>query len=766
MKLKRIKKIPVFLIAVITFFSVFAQINIGNKQEKVVAAGLEKTDVAIKNFTIEHTNGASGDVFKIYEHFKLNIDWDASVYQNTIHQDDYFDIKLPDNMQIPNNPESIKFSILTPDGKEIAKAFVKAIPGGGGSVRVTFSALVENNSNVKGTISLAATFADTVVAGQKNSFEATINGTVSKISVPIDPKAKKDELIGKWGQATQNNDVVDWLVRINQKKGTFSNVVIKDQLSTTTGDLQGMHYIEGTFKLKEVVYNEYADVVSVISTTDVSDQIQFNADKTEFTYNMGKIDGKQYMLFYESTYVPGTTLKNSATFSSTEEQGGHSYAYRNASGYGVGYGDLLNKIQIIKVDSDNNTIKLKDAKFKVTKLSDNTTLELTTNDKGEILLDRVISGDYKIEEITAPSGYQLDPTPQTIHVEGGKTVTLTFKDKKSLGKLTLVKKDAATGGLLQGAVFEVKDSTKAVVDTITTDAKGVAISKDLPLGTYTVVEKTAPTGYVLNPTEHTVTITANGQVVAVGDVLNTKEVGKIELTKVDKENASKLAGAEFDIKDALGNVVDHITTDAKGVATSKNLPLGAYTLVETKAPKGYKLDSTPVSATIKKQGEIVKVERTNVLAVGKIVVSKFDKETRNRLSGMVFKLKKVDTGAETTIEMKENNVMEIINLSLGTYEIVEVKAPAGYELDSTVHTLVIEKDGDVKTLDIFDVRKPETPKPPVVPEKKIVKPLPKTGVETKATNTESNFLIILIGLATVLTLGLVVFVKRNKKTNA
>ena len=110
---------------------------------------------------------------------------------------------------------------------------------------------------------------------------------------------------------------------------------------------------------------------------------------------------------------------------------------------------------------------LKGAQFKVTTASgelvaDNEGLTstnglYTTDENGQIVLSRLLSGTYIVTETTAPYNYQKDPTPQTVVVNAGDTQTIRFCNDP-LCTLTILKRDAVTKKPLQGAEFLVRDS--------------------------------------------------------------------------------------------------------------------------------------------------------------------------------------------------------------------------------------------------------------------------------------------------------------------
>ncbi len=182
----------------------------------------------------------------------------------------------------------------------------------------------------------------------------------------------------------------------------------------------------------------------------------------------------------------------------------------------------------------------------------------------------------------------------------------------SNGKIHLTKVDEY-GNKLSGAEFDIENEDGFLVDHLITDESGEATSNLLALGTYVVTETKAPVGYVLDSSPFTVVITEDGEVAEVNEgnpIVNMLAVGSIEITKVD-EDGNTLVGAEFDIIDSEGNPVDHVVTGEDGVATSIDLPLGDYQVVETIAPDGYTLDTTPHDVTITRSGELVTIEVVN-----------------------------------------------------------------------------------------------------------------------------------------------------------
>ena len=125
--------------------------------------------------------------------------------------------------------------------------------------------------------------------------------------------------------------------------------------------------------------------------------------------------------------------------------------------------------------------------------------EITTDSKGIVSLDNLEWGTYKVQEIKAPEGYNLNSVAQTVEVSKftvGQPQKLIFKDSKILGSLAITK-IGNDGEKLSGAEFTV-DGPNGFNKVVTTNEAGVANLNNLSWGTYTIKETKAPEGYNLN----------------------------------------------------------------------------------------------------------------------------------------------------------------------------------------------------------------------------------------------------------------------------
>ncbi|MGX7202544.1 hypothetical protein BCR22_12715 [Enterococcus plantarum] len=356
-------------------------------------------------------------------------------------------------------------------------------------------------------------------------------------------------------------------------------------------------------------------------------------------------------------------------------------------------------IKVIKTNENNQV--LAGAIFNVYNASNQIVGRITTNANGVASLGNLPYGTYKLIELQAPVGYELDTTPKYVTLSAlspGGVASISILNKKVVktGAIEVIKKDEA-GKVLAGAKFFVINSSNKVVGQITTNANGVATITNLPYGTYMLSEYEAPAGYELDQTLRQVTLSEkspNGK--ASITVVNKKKIttGTIEVIK--KNEAGKvLAGAKFFVVNSNNKVVEMITTNANGIATSTNLPYGTYTLIEFEAPAGYELDQTlrPVILSEKSPNGKASITVVNKkkITTGALEVIKTD-ENGKRLAGAEFEVRDATNKVVGKITTDANGTAILSDLPFGTYQLVETKAPSGYELDMTPKTIVVSKD--------------------------------------------------------------------------
>ncbi|AXU11027.1 Cna B-type domain-containing protein [Parvimonas micra] len=400
-------------------------------------------DVNITKFTIENWEGKEVDRLSKWSRFKIKLDWNAQKYGNTLKNGDYFEINLPDTFKFIEDSSAVDFPIYGVDGKVYGKGHLDVKKEGGGTLRVTLNEKVENLYNVKGKISLESLFNQSKIkTGEENTLEIDINGKKIKKKVNIKKPGKiDDEILAKWpNRISDNVNQVGWNVRFNVKGKNFKKVVFEDELTISGGTFDGLHYIKDSFVLQKVKINEYGNITQIISEKNIGNEVEFSNNNTKFKYELGDINqGEQYFLTYKSTYKPNLTIKNRVKMLSQGENHESSSSYKNAISDGTIEGDLLGKIKIIKVDSENNQLLLKGAKFKITNKKTNETFELVTDEKGEAVSDKLVQGTYEIKEIQAPSGWIKSDEIINVEVKDDVAVIRTVKNKREKTEVSVNK---------------------------------------------------------------------------------------------------------------------------------------------------------------------------------------------------------------------------------------------------------------------------------------------------------------------------------------
>ncbi len=347
------------------------------------------------------------------------------------------------------------------------------------------------------------------------------------------------------------------------------------------------------------------------------------------------------------------------------------------------------KIKIKKVDSNNVNKKLVGAKFHIEDSNKKVVGELVTNEEGEAISKDLPKGNYTLVEIEAPKDYELLKDKIAVKVEKDAVVEIKIGNKKlpdPMGKMKLVKVDISDKNKkLAGAKFHIEDSKGKVVGELITDEKGEMISKDLPIGNYTLVEVEAPKGYELLKDKIAVKVEKDAVVeIKIGNKKLPDPMGKMKLVKVDiSDKNKKLAGAKFHIEDSKGKVVGELITDEKGEMISKDLPIGNYTLVEVEAPKGYELLKDKITVKVEKDA-VVEIKIGNKKLpdpTGQFEIEKVDdKDINLKLQGAIFQVLDKEGKEVARLTTDEKGKVISSQLVLGKYTIKEIKAPNGYML--------------------------------------------------------------------------------------
>lgn len=251
------------------------------------------------------------------------------------------------------------------------------------------------------------------------------------------------------------------------------------------------------------------------------------------------------------------------------------------------------------------------------------------------------------------------------------------------GSLTINKVDADTGAALSGVTYRLFDASGNKVADVTTGADGRAVFSDLPLGSYSYQEISAPEGYVVDSTRYTATISTSALHITEQRT-NALAKGSIEILKVDAETRQPLAGVVYRLFDANGSKIADGTTDGNGKVTFSDLKPGKYAYQEISTVSGYLLDNTRYEFSLTSENLHVKVTRENMPTKGSLTIRKID-ATGGPLAGAELLLE-MSTDGQSWAEIGKSTTdstgaAKWDNLKLGAkYRVTEVKAPAGHTL--------------------------------------------------------------------------------------
>ncbi|MBG9753442.1 adhesin [Bacillus thuringiensis] len=359
-------------------------------------------------------------------------------------------------------------------------------------------------------------------------------------------------------------------------------------------------------------------------------------------------------------------------------------------------------IEITKVDKDSQKV-LEGVVFEVQDEQGKVVTEVKTDKNGKAKISDLSVGKYKLVEKESLPGYKQLTEPVSFEIKKGMTEVLSLKIENEMvdtGNVEITKIDKDNKAPLAGVVFEVQDDKGKVVTKVTTDKAGKATVSDLSVGKYKLVEVESLPGYkklekpvpfeIKKGMTKSLTFTVENEMV---------DTGNVEITKIDKDSKAPLENVVFEVRDSKGKVVAKVTTDKEGKANVSDLSIGKYELVEVETPAGYKPLEKPVSFEIEK-GRVTALQLTvenELVDVGNVEITKVDKETKDALADAVFEIQDEAGKVVAKITTDKKGQVQVTNLSVGTYKLVEVKAPKGYKQLVDPITFQIEK-GMTKSL--------------------------------------------------------------------
>lgn len=430
-------------------------------------------------------------------------------------------------------------------------------------------------------------------------------------------------------------------------------------------------------------------------------------------------------------------------------------------------------------DSDGHRVNMQFTYPEVTEIH-----TFYTNSEGYLITpEKLPYGDYTLKEVQAPYGYVLDstPIPFSITQENSSTdtgvtvVKVKARDVAQKGVIEITKTGEIFKSVIENegiytpiyensnlanAVFEIYaaediatlDGTVRYqqgekVDEITTNSKGIEKSKELYLGKYTVIEKTAPNGFVNANEQYDVELTYAGQNVSVTStalsVYNDRQKVSVSLLKeLSKDERFKLGMNDEILSVQFGIYADEDITAADGTVIPKDglitygkcdengkltfncdLPIGyKFYAKEMATDSHYILSDTRYTFDTEYKGqnvETIKIDLNsgqkieNNLIYGTIKGLKIDRETEKTIKGALFGLFKSDTTEYTkdnailTAESDENGIFVFDNIPFGDWLVKEIKPAENYLPSDDIHHITVSDNEQIIEITAVNDRIPE-----------------------------------------------------------
>ena len=215
------------------------------------------------------------------------------------------------------------------------------------------------------------------------------------------------------------------------------------------------------------------------------------------------------------------------------------------------------QIKVIKVDKENNEVKLRGVKFEVQDKDGKVLETLKTDKNGEAITSKYAIKDYEnlyLKEVETNEKYVLNDKITKVKLEENKIKNVVFENEKIKGKIKIIKtsKDynkinkLKAGSPIEGVKFEIYNLDGKLLETLTTNKEGIAISSNLEKGEYKVKEVETNKNYILNTQTQNAIIKENGEVVTL-DITNDSKNPDIDIEKNGPDKAEIGSKIEYDI---------------------------------------------------------------------------------------------------------------------------------------------------------------------------------------------------------------------------
>ncbi len=371
-------------------------------------------------------------------------------------------------------------------------------------------------------------------------------------------------------------------------------------------------------------------------------------------------------------------------------------------------GDASN-INILKICKDNKN-PIKGISFGLYNQENELIATKQTDDKGKLKFQNLYPGKYKVIELETDEKYILDKTPIEVELQYDETKDLVITNELKKGQIKLVKIDEDNKEIkIEGAKFELYDSSNKKVGEYTTNKDGEINIKDLPIGVYTIKETATNKWYNLEDKQTKIEVTQNETIKV--EMTNSLKKGQIKVIKKDKDdNKIKLEGVKFDLIDKNGNKLETLITDKNGEALTSKYSLKNYEtlyLKEIETDANYVLNEKAVEVKLE-ANKIKEITFENEKIKGKIKIIKTSKDDNKinskkagaPLEGVKFQIINSQGKIIENITTNKEGIATSSDLEKGEYKIKEIETDKDYILNQETKKVKIEKNQETICVEI------------------------------------------------------------------
>lgn len=557
-------------------------------------------------------------------------------------------------------------------------------------------------------------------SGNKNfTNSASIDGDEIGTAINATATAQiKNPVVTKTYQYKAGSDYIDWSAVINPGQIQLTNASVSDILDPAL-------MVDGdSIKLYRVDVNSDGSVQAAADGTLVTSGYAVTLPTTanNNTLTVTLPDSKSAYRLEFTTYIiaddVNTVNKISLTGTSSSPSGTAEASRIEINNLWSSGGSGSMKLTVNKVNGSGDPVA--GAVYRLLNFNKDPILkggkyvEATTNDDGDAIFNNLPSWVFYVVEVETPDGYLLN----TDYIGGDRlneNVLYTTSDEDALGTLRF-DKTATDGATLSGGTFTLTGTDYNNEDVTRTAAAvdGVVTFPDLPLGSYSVTETTAPDGYVESSDTITATVTYDeaktATVVTItseNDSISNRPLptATVEFHKTDGVNS--LAGAAFTLYNQESEAVATAISDEFGVVSFTEIPAGDYTALETASPVGYLIydqeitinityneDKTACIVDISPEGDIVDAP------IAPIDIEFTKTNGVNPLPGATFGLYNSEKTLLQSATSGVDGIVRFIDVGVGTYTIRETEAPKDYLLNQTELTAVVSYNEENTGMDV------------------------------------------------------------------